>query len=331
MDPALRTKERIEKQLARVTEEREKLEEALEIAKKRDEARREKGRGDRPVRVPVNDPEAHVLPNKDGGYAPNHTPTIAVDRESGLIVDTDVMEGHSEADCVVPAKEEIKEAYGVCPERISFDGNLASGHNLADLEEEGIACFSNVDALPAEVVTKDRPDLSKPVPEELRDQLPYRGKRKTLHRSAFVYDEQEDCYRCPMGRRLDRDRRRTRKSDLGHVKEVLYKCTDCANCPLAQRCLSRGAKRRTIVRDEHEHHRENVARRMKTKEGKEVYRRRTPVAETPFGYIKGVLGIRQFLVRGLDKVRTEWRWICTAYNLRKLLAMLQGTRMASPA
>ena len=63
---------------------------------------------------------------------------------------------------------------------------------------------------------------------------------------------------------------------------------------------------------------------MKTKEGKEVYRRRTPVAETPFGYIKGVLGIRQFLVRGLDKVRTEWRWICTAYNLRKLLAMLQG-------
>jgi len=30
------------------------------------------------------------------------------------------------------------------------------------------------------------------------------------------------------------------------------------------------------------------------------------------------MGIRQFLLRGLEKVRTEWLWACTAYNLKKL-------------
>jgi hypothetical protein len=33
---------------------------------------------------------------------------------------------------------------------------------------------------------------------------------------------------------------------------------------------------------------------------------------------KGVLGVRQFLLRGLENVRTEWRWLCTTYNLKKL-------------
>ena len=95
-DPALGTKEEIEKQLARIVQERERLEEALEVASERDEKRRGNGRGGRAVRVPVNDPESYVLPNKEGGYAPNHTPTVAVDKESGLIVDADVMDGDNE-------------------------------------------------------------------------------------------------------------------------------------------------------------------------------------------------------------------------------------------
>ena len=328
-DPALGTKEEIEKQLARIVQERERLEEALEVASERDEKRRGNGRGGRAVRVPVNDPESYVLPNKEGGYAPNHTPTVAVDKESGLIVDADVMDGDNEAECVVGAKEEIKETYGVCPERMSFDGNLARGETLAELEEEGIAAFTNIDALPVDVVTTDRPDLSKPVREEWRDRLPYRGKGKKLHRSAFVYDEQQDCFWCPMGRRLECYRERIRTAR--RIKQRLYRCTDCTQCPLAGRCLSRRAKRRTLIRDEHEECRERVARRMRTEQGKEVYRRRAPLAETPFAYIKGVLGIRQFFVCGLDKVRTEWRWICTAYNLRKLLGMRQGTYLTSPA
>ena len=49
-------------------------------------------------------------------------------------------------------------------------------------------------------------------------------------------------------------------------------------------------------------------------------------AETPFAHIKSVMGVRQFLLRGLEKVRIEWTWVCTAYNLKKLLAAIGQLR-----
>jgi transposase len=48
------------------------------------------------------------------------------------------------------------------------------------------------------------------------------------------------------------------------------------------------------------------------------YRLRKQVVEPVFGQIKQANGFRQFLLRGLDKVKAEWAMICTAHNLRKL-------------
>ena len=39
-----------------------------------------------------------------------------------------------------------------------------------------------------------------------------------------------------------------------------------------------------------------------------------------------VLGLRQFLLRGLDKVRSEWLRACTAFNLRKLMMAIEKLR-----
>src|SRR3954452_18008260 len=48
------------------------------------------------------------------------------------------------------------------------------------------------------------------------------------------------------------------------------------------------------------------------------YRLRKQVVEPEFGQIKHARGFRQFLLRGLDKVRGEWAMVCTAHNLTKL-------------
>ena len=97
--------------------------------------------------------------------------------------------------------------------------------------------------------------------------------------------------------------------------------------PLAGECLDPKAKRgRTVRRDEHEPLREKMAAKMRTPQGKAVYNQRMHLAETPFAIIKSILGVRRFLLRGLEKVRTEWLWVCTAYNLRKLLAHMAGLR-----
>jgi hypothetical protein len=48
------------------------------------------------------------------------------------------------------------------------------------------------------------------------------------------------------------------------------------------------------------------------------YRFRKQIVEPVFGQIKQARGFRQFLLRGIEKVRAEWAMICTAHNLTKL-------------
>jgi len=42
------------------------------------------------------------------------------------------------------------------------------------------------------------------------------------------------------------------------------------------------------------------------------------IVEPVFGQIKQARGFRQFLLRGVEKVKAEWALICTAHNLSKL-------------
>ena len=57
----------------------------------------------------------------------------------------------------------------------------------------------------------------------------------------------------------------------------------------------------------------------------------TELADPPNGFIKHVIGLRQFLLRGLDKVRTEWLWACTAFNMRKLILEIRKLRAVGAA
>lgn len=63
---------------------------------------------------------------------------------------------------------------------------------------------------------------------------------------------------------------------------------------------------------------ERMIRKLRTKAGQEVYARRKAVVEPVFGQIKGVRGLRQFLLRGLENVRAEWKLWCLTHNLLKL-------------
>jgi transposase len=63
---------------------------------------------------------------------------------------------------------------------------------------------------------------------------------------------------------------------------------------------------------------ERMACKLRTKHGRETYAKRKGMIEPIFGQIKQVRGFRQFLLRGLAKMRGEWRLICLTHNLRKL-------------
>jgi len=66
---------------------------------------------------------------------------------------------------------------------------------------------------------------------------------------------------------------------------------------------------------------EAMAHRLKTPEGKKLYALRKQVPEPVFGIIKSVLGFRQFLLRGLDRVRGEWSLVTMAWNMKRMFAL----------
>ena len=70
-----------------------------------------------------------------------------------------------------------------------------------------------------------------------------------------------------------------------------------------------------------------MAEKIQTPQGKAIYRRRACTVEPVFGIIKAALGFRQFLLRGLSKVRGEWKLVCLAYNLKRLHTLARVAAM----
>jgi transposase len=63
---------------------------------------------------------------------------------------------------------------------------------------------------------------------------------------------------------------------------------------------------------------QRMARKLRTRKGREMYARRKGMIEPIFGQLKQVLGFRQFSMRGLVSMRGEWRLMATVHNLLKL-------------
>jgi len=63
---------------------------------------------------------------------------------------------------------------------------------------------------------------------------------------------------------------------------------------------------------------QKMARRLRTKKGRETYSKRKSIVEPVFGQIKRARGFVQFSLRGLNKMRGEWALVCLTHNLLKL-------------
>jgi Transposase DDE domain len=62
--------------------------------------------------------------------------------------------------------------------------------------------------------------------------------------------------------------------------------------------------------------------------GKAAYARRKVIVEPVFGQIKSARGLRQFLMRGLEKVRGEWTLDCLCHNMLKLFRFGRASALA---
>ena len=311
---------------------REQLASIMATAKEMDKVRKENG-SKGPAQIPKTDTDARILPNKEGGYAANFTPMATTETTGGLIVHSDVLIGNVEHDQFSSIVDCIATDFDVDIKRVMADSAYTNGENLTAAEVRDIELIGPVAELQCEDNPADRDDPSQPVVAARVGDLPINPQTRRFDKSAFVYDEETDCYYCPAGKPLPhRTTENTTYRGGKPVQRKVYTCHDCQGCALASQCRKNPeAKRgREVMHDEHEGARRRQRERMKTPAAKEAYGRRQHIGELPFSVIKVRFDMRRFLLRGIEGVGQEWCWASTGFNLTKLMSRWNELRGRLP-
>lgn len=85
--------------------------------------------------------------------------------------------------------------------------------------------------------------------------------------------------------------------------------------------LGREGKQAVAIDADQYPHTAAMDAKLRTPRGQAAYRKRKWIVEAPNGWIKSVLGFRQFSLRGLEKVKAEFKLVCLALNLRRMCSL----------
>jgi len=142
----------------------------------------------------------------------------------------------------------------------------------------------------------------------------------------FKYNEAEDCYECPQGKRLEYKRETEQKGIKGKVYQASL--TDCKGCPVFSKCSwSRKGQSEQVqgkaLRITERNKQGNLCRQMREKletvEYQDIYANRIQIVEPVFANIRYCKGLNRFTLRGKEKVNSQWLLYCIVHNLGKCL------------
>jgi transposase len=288
-----------------------RLQQALEELQKVQAAPEGRGEpGER--RASATDPEARKMRQGDGGYALSHNVQISTDPAHSIIVGASVTQEASDQKQLVPAVEEVEKQNGRAPQQMIVDDGYTTRQNILAAAERGLDLIGGTMEKDAEAVRKG---------------LEKRGLAPAFYPENFPYHLETDTYTCAAGKTLAYQR--TRYDRVG-VEHRVYKAraADCRNCALRAACQP-GKQGRLLVRSEDVPSVEAYRAKMQTAAARAAYRRRAPVAEFSNLWLKAKLGLRQFCVRGLQKVRGEVLWACLTYNIQQWFRLRWKVRGAA--
>jgi len=287
----------------------ERLERALKEMEKvqaAPEARAEKSE----QRVSETDPQARNMKQSDGGYAPSHNVQISTDTAHGIIVGASVTQTANDQHELVPAIEEIERQTGRRPEHLMVDEGYTTRENVLAAAEKGVDLIGSRMEPDAQATTR---------------RLEQRGVDPAFYPEQFPYDAATNTCTCPAGKQLPYQ---TTKHDRVGVERKVYKAraADCRDCAFRQQCCP-GAQGRRIVRSANLPVVAAYVAKMRTEAARALYRLRAPMAEFSNLWLKTKLGLRQFGVRGLPKVRCEVLWACLTCNIQQWFRLRWKVRL----
>jgi transposase len=145
-----------------------------------------------------------------------------------------------------------------------------------------------------------------------------KSSEKTFLKNQFVYDVEQNRYRCPANQLLIPIKRyQGNETTLAYVK---YGGAPCANCELRARC-TKSREGREIKRYAIDGAKDALRAKMKISEARARYAKRKAMVEPVFSHLRGRQALNRFRRRGLTAVRLEFALHAMAYNLSRMVAL----------
>ena len=244
------------------------------------------------------DPDSEIMPC-DRGLRWGYNAQALADEQSGLIVAADVVNQANDKQCLAPMLQQALETIGQVAQTTVADAGYNSESQIGQAAAIGQVLVSE------------------------HGQEQSKGRYSSQN---FDYDAHKDCYICPEGQELhfcgiDKTREHPRRR---------YRCRCYKQCPKRELC-SEAKGGRSIKRTEFALAVDEHRTRRDLPDSREKLKKRRAIIEHVFGYVKHVLKFRQWTVKGLENVKTQWAMICTSWNLKRMFNQWQKSGCVPPA
>ena len=195
---------------------------------------------------------------------------------------------------------------------LTADTGYHSSESIKKCEEEGIDAY-----IPDKDYRKRHPGLR--VKKSSIDR-----RRRKFSSEDFSYHEASDEYECPMGKRLKLQTGKAKANNGMLYRRYYADARNCEVCTVREGCISNKGKRgkrkclMIPVASERRNYSKEMAAKMDTDRGRELYPHRMKIVEPVFANIRTQKRLDRFTLRGKIKVNIQWLLYCMVHNIEKI-------------
>jgi len=245
--------------------------------------------------INLTDSDSELGKNKNEGYDNQYTKITALDGKADILIESRINGNCDESHII---------------SRLTRDANLNCSNNYFTIvADSGFISFGTAVQFEA-----NGWELVGPTKEQAHKE---RESDYYKNRVNFSFNEEPLYLKCSQGEILDKVKI---SHDSKHGK-VEYKFSNkevCSSCPRLKNCTNSKNNFKQVKIDARFPVRQKILDRYSSEEGKELYKKRSHVAETFQGDLKKNGSFKQLFRRGIDKIRVDSKLHDTVWNLRRI-------------
>jgi len=266
----------------------------------------------------TTDPDSRFQSDK-GKVRAGYNVQAVGDEKNKMIVATEVSQKANDLEQMTPMVAKIKE--------VKTDLNIEHETNVVMdagyFSEKEIV--NNRDEKSIKIIVADKKEAQKSNVEKREIKSKNKVPGQGYEIQDFKYDKEKDIYICPLGQQLHRTHKNPGRDRSGR-KVFEYRCRDCGRCEKRKFCTNDKRGRAIKVSLDKESI-DEFKESMKSDFNNKLMAKRKEIIEHPFGTLKRNMGYTYFMQRGLEKVRTEFSFMCFIYNFKRVLNMFTVERL----